>query len=900
MRARSGSVAGIVLAGFERAYAQIARFAPFSARDLGEPGARETFRAVCLAGLERHGLAGLLREGSLECIDLLRAVVRARGAARSPRRALTVAPLWRDLRLASRSLVAGGSTSLIAVGTLALGIGINAAVFSVLDAVVWRQVPFREATRLVELWSFSKDQKFSFRGFSPPLVQQWQGQTDLFDRVEAYDRESFIHETARGSEMVAGAVVTDGLFELLGVNAARGRTFVAGEGRAGGSRAVVISDAFWRKRLGAPLDIGSITVGLNGARYRVAGVMPASFRFPSGAEEIWTVYGEAQPPTGARRAQTLTPYGRLAPGVLFETASHEVASRGERLSDAAGGPPGMTATLMRTTELVSDERTQRSVWALAGAVAFLFLLVCANVANLALSRSLSRTRVLATCSALGASPFDLVRTTVLEQVLLATAGAVAGAGVAALALRLAVAALPDAITAGTLNVIDLDPRALVFMMGAGVAAAMLFGLPPAIMAARTSLTGALGRDGRTSAGSRQARRARSALAIVEVAVSIVLLVGAAVMTRSFVKLATADQGYDARGLISLRLGLPAAGYQDVALRDRAAIAIVDRIALVPGVSGVTVGGLPSETNMVSFGKIEFDHRPGELTPPIMVPMREVPANYFRVLGIPIVSGRAFREDDVDGAVIVNRRFSAMHFRAGDAVGRRFRVEAKPWRTIVGVAGDTLADGERGTRRVEMYYPIGKASNPYRPTMLASVIADFRTLVVRSDRPETVIRQLPGAVHEHDPSIVIWNTALVEHLIGDAIARPRVVFVMMAVCAGFGLVLAMAGLYGVLSCLVAQRRQELGVRLALGASAANVRWLVLGNGLALTGIGTVIGLAAALPLVNAMRALLYEVEPADPVAMIGAALLLCITAAFACWWPARSAGRINPLELLRGV
>jgi hypothetical protein len=336
----------------------------------------------------------------------------------------------------------------------------------------------------------------------------------------------------------------------------------------------------------------------------------------------------------------------------------------------------------------------------------------------------------------------------------------------------------------------------------------------------------------------------------------------------------------------------------VPFRDEAAADIVTRIAALPGVTGVTVGGLPSDVNMVTMGKVEFDIRPGDLTPQALLPLHEVPPNYFSVLGIPFVAGRSFQTDDPEGAVIVNQRFAAKYLPAGNAVGRQFRMPGKDWQTVIGVVGNTLANRETGSNRVELFYPVGKAKDAMRPTMSASAVIDFRTFMARADKPEQVIPQLAGAVHSRDASIVIWKTTMVEHLLADTIARPRVVFAMMAVFASVGLVLAMVGLYGVLSCLVAQRRQEMGVRLALGAGAADVRWLVMGHGLWLTAIGGAIGLAAAGPLVRAMQSLLYEVNPSDPWALAGATMLVAVTALFSCWWPARDAGRISPVELLR--
>ncbi|HUR20134.1 MAG TPA: ADOP family duplicated permease [Vicinamibacterales bacterium] len=885
----------VVLRWLEQIFRVVGRFAPDVARDVRGPEAARTFRTVCLAGFERHGIAGLLWQGIRECVDLAWTIATVRLEAMPVLRSPRLTPLLRDLRLAWRSLRHARTSSAIAVATLAVGIGVNAAVFSVLDATLWRQVPFRDAERLVEIWNFRNVEKFSYSGMLRPQIQEWRRQTDLFDRVEAFASETFIYETDRGAETVAGATVTPGTLNMLGVSAARGRTFAADEGRGGTSQLAVISDGFWRERLGSRSIDGGLAITLGGVSYRVIGVMPPTFRFPSGLQEVWIPYDVEAPPAGGP-PRGLTPFARLAPGVTFDEGAREAAARGERIGVATGGAPTVTASLMRPGQDI-DDRTVTSLWVLSGAVGFLFLIVCANVANLALSRSLSRARDLATCAAMGAAPFALVRTTVLEQLLLAAAGAIAGIGVAEAGIRLTVAALPDTMIAGTLNAIDLDMRALWFMVAAGTMAAMVCGLPPALMAARTSITGVFGGE-RSTTGSRQARRFRAGLAVVEVAMSVVLLIGAAVMARSFIALATQDQGYDTRGLISLRVGLPSVGYKSMPLRDEAAADIMTRIAALPGVTGVTVGDLPSAHGLITVGKMEVSDRPGELTPRVMLPLHEVPADYFRVMGIPIVAGRSFDPADPEGSVVVNQRFAAKYFPGVNAVGRQFRMPGKPWRTVIGVVGNTLADSETGSGRLDLFYPVGKAADAMRPSMPASAIIDFRTFLVRADQPEQVMRQLPGAVHARDASIVIWKTALVEHLLADAIARPRVVFAMMAVFASVGLVLAMVGLYGVLSCLVAQRRQELGVRLALGAGTADVRWLVMGHGLWLTSIGAVLGLAVAWPLVGAMRSLLYEVNPADPWALAGATALVAVTAMFSCWWPARDAGRISPVELLR--
>jgi predicted permease len=466
-------------------------------------------------------------------------------------------------------------------------------------------------------------------------------------------------------------------------------------------------------------------------------------------------------------------------------------------------------------------------------------------------------------------------------------------------IDVAVWALPTVMTSGTLNAIDLDGRALTMLVTTGIITMFVCGLPPAWIATRTAVTAGLGYGGRTTAGSRATARLRAVLVVAEVGVSVALLVGAALITRSFIALTSVDQGYTPEGLISLRLGLPTAGYADADVGRAAMRDVGERIAALPGVTGVTIGGLPSDSGLMAFGALEIPGRAVVAGPPFIAPIHEVSESYFQVLRLPIRAGRAFVLDEISGAVIVNGRFANAYFAGMDPVGQRFRVGRGAWRTIVGVAADTLGDRERASRRFEFYYPIGQAADAARPVRRSSSIAQFHTVLMRTDSPDAIVPLLADAVHERDPSIVVWPADLVERLLAEAIARPRVAFVTILMFAGFGLVLAMVGLYGVLNHLVAQRRHEIGVRMALGAGTGNIQGLVMAHGLKLTCVGCALGLAAAWPMVRMMRSMFYEVAAADPAALITAVSIVSLTAVLACWAPARNAGRTNPVVLLRG-
>jgi predicted permease len=883
-----------------RVFRLVTRLAPADARRDWGADALDTFIATCERAFADRGWFSLVKVAFVEWLDLARATaavrIEPRPAVRLEQGRITLQALgirlWRDLRLAARSVRTGGMTTLTAALTLAVGIGTSAAVFSVLDSILWRQVPFRDHARIVEIANFNVAQKLTYAGFRRELLLDWRQQTDVVSALEAFEHTSFVFAGDRGTQMIPGAVITPGLFRLLGVTANEGRTFGPGDGRAGAAEVAIVSDTFWREFLGgADAAIGT-DVALDGRRYRVVGVMPSAFRFPSGLEQIWTPYDIDQPPAEAAPARGMTAVARLANGVTRDDADRMVRARGEPLNLASGGRKGTTAALMNTAGGV-DEASERSLQVLTGAVCFLFLIVCANVANITLSRSAARARDLATCAALGAAPGDLWRQVLLEQAMVACAGVAGGAVLAFAGVSAAAAVLPESMTSSTLNAIDLDSRTLLFLMTGGVVAALASGLAPALVARRTPVVSLLNSGGRSSASS-LANRFRTALAVAEVAVSVLLLVGSTLMTRTFLNRALEDPGFDPVNLVSLRVGFPAR-YGDAMARDRAAVDLSARLEAMGGAKS-TVGGLPSDVDLMSFGQFEFEGRDG-LTEPMPVPVHEVPPGYFEVTGIRLLRGRTFAAADAN-PVVVNDRFANKFFSGSDAVGRRFRVGTGVWRTIVGVAVDTSAATSNGERRLETFYPIGSASDAYRPTRKASAVVDFRTFLVRTPQGRAAIPALVGVVQAFDPALVVWKSAMVEDVLAGALARPRAIFLLMSVFAGTGLLISTAGLYAVLAHLVSLRRREFGIRLALGASASQVRRVVLGRGLAIASVGVVLGLIGTMSLAGTMRALLYEMSPVDSVSIFVAAVFVGLAALFACWWPARRAGKVDPTELLR--
>ncbi|HUR19900.1 MAG TPA: ABC transporter permease [Vicinamibacterales bacterium] len=804
-----------------------------------------------------------------------------------------------DLRLAVRSLLASRVQSGIAIMTLALGIGVNASIFSVLDSLLFRPLPFADAGRLVDIWNFAEKSKVSFPRFPLPVLREWKKQTDVFDRMEAYDTDSVTLQGPRGAELVSATFVTPGLLPLLGIPPLQGRLFNEGDGREGTDAQIVISERFWRESLGSPEAVIGSAIVINDRPHTVIGVMPATFYFPYQPQDAWLPVDMKDPPAARQTRFAMTAFARLAPGVTFDRATSAVTERGTRIRSAMGGEPGIGAILQRRDK--TDPRTRQSLIVLGGAVAFLLLIVCANIANLSLARTMARGRDFAVRSALGASRRDLIRETVIENLVIGVLGSIGGLAVAALALKAAATFIPQEMTFQSLNSIDLDGRALGFTLLAGLLTAVLFGLPPAIIGSRPNILGVLRIASRSSSGSTAARRFRSSLVVGEVTIAIVLLVGAALMTRSYLKLQSVDRGFDSDGLVAVRIGFPAGPYADAAVRDRFSDDLVRELRTLPGVTSATAGSVPPDNSITSFGKIELAEAPGTLSDELMIPVYMVWPTYFSTLNLKLVEGRTFTDDEPAGAVIVSQSYAKKFWPGQSALGRRFRFEDEPrWFTVVGVSAEVrqlgLDDAEGAYEWFEpMRVPPGTVARPRR---IPAAVIDYRTFVVRADNPVSVGPQLSQAVHRLDQRMVVGKTDVVNDLFTKAIARPRVVLLLLMVFSGMGLILSAAGLYGVLSYLVTQRMREIGIRLALGARPDGVFRLILRSGLTLTATGLALGLIATLYLVRVMRVILYEVEGSDPVAVLSMSALLLATALFACWRPARRAMKVDPVSLLR--
>jgi putative ABC transport system permease protein len=863
--------------------------------------------------------------GIAEIADIVRTAVRGRlgvitvvtggrppGRDRDPR-GWTGVRLTADLRLALRHLRAAKLPAAIALVTLALGIGVTSAVFSILDAMVLRPAPFAHADRLVEIWNLQTRSGVSHPGFSRALLREWRAQSDLFDAFEGYDVTTLVDERPEGAEMMTGVVVTPELPSMLGMPPLRGRLFTDDRRRQAGSSdpalhapawpdadAILISERLWRERWHGRAEALGASLRLSGRTYTIAGIMPAAFRFPNDRVDFWLPTNVTAASVSPAVPSRLVAFARLRPGVPEAQAAEAVRARGGGLARAIENEPDRTA-MLHFVGRNTDRTLRTSLFVLAGAAVFLLLIVCANLASLSLSRALERARDNAVRASCGASRADLVRALLVEHLLLGAAGVAAGLVVAAATLDLTVALLPDSARLSGMNAIDLDARALAFTGVIGMGATVLFGLPPAWLASRPRLLALMRHESRSATGSRAARRLRHLLVTAEVTLAIVLLVGAALMARSFVKLQQVDRGFDTRGLVRLRVGLPRAGYADPSAQDQFADAMVRGTRRLDRVQAATSGAVPPEATAVHFGLLELDARPGELLEGLTIPAYTVWPNYFTSLGIPIVAGRAFAEGEPLDSLVLSESAARRFWPGESAIGRRLRFEGGRWLNVVGVAGEVRQlrlDDREGS--FEFYYPQQRPASAGPPPFArgTGAIVTYLTFVARSGTPEATLASMRRLAHDIDPRVVVWRADVVDRLFGEAVARPRLVLLLMSVFGGVGLVLAAAGIYGVLSYLVVQRRREIGVRLALGAEPVGIATLVLRQALTLAVAGVVLGIGLSFLLLRIMRALLYEVEPTDPLSLAAVSTLLLFVALVAAWPPARRARRIDPASMLR--
>ncbi|HEX8283351.1 MAG TPA: ABC transporter permease [Pyrinomonadaceae bacterium] len=807
--------------------------------------------------------------------------------------------LLKDVRFAARGLWKRPGFTAVAVVTLALGIGANTAIFTVIDAALLRSLPYRDPSRLVHLWETKRSRDFERREASYPDFLDWRAQSaEVFEGVAGYAPRQFTLALEGEAARARGAAVTANFFDLLGVRADVGRGFVAGEDEPGAAPAAVLGHGLWLRRFGGDRAVVGRKVTLDGEAFTVVGVLPADFQFARlGETEVWTPLAVTPDVASRRYMHWLQVVARLKEGADAGAAAARMATVAagiERDDPGAHAGVGLKVVPLQK-EFVGPVRPV--LFVLLGAVGFVLLIACTNVANLLLARSASRRREMAIRAALGASRWRVVRQLLTESVLLALAGGGVGLVLALWGVDLLVAAIPAAQLAQMpyLRGLSLDADVLLFAFGLSLLTGVLFGLTPALASTRADLQESLKEGGRSS-GSRATGRLRDLLVVSEVALALVLLVGAGLLLKSLAVMLKVDPGFDTRGLLTLRVALPPARYAEDARAARFYDELVRRVSALPGVRGAAA---TSNLPLAGDGGTGSPQVVGRATPASELTeahMRTVSANYFAVMGIPVAAGRVFGERDgveAPPVLLVNKTYAERVFPGEDPVGRRLTFKwsgDRPPFEIVGVVGD-----EKVTSLDARTTPVVYFHNQQGPDSSAA-------LVVRAEGADPTA--LAGAVREAarglDPEVPVFAVQTLEQMVAGTRATfmRRYPAYLTGVFACVALLLALVGIYGVVSYAVTQRTHEIAVRVALGARGRDVLRLVLRHGLGLALAGVAAGTVGALMLTRLISGLLFGVSAADPAVYALVSLLLVAVALVASLVPARRATKVDPMVALR--
>jgi len=800
--------------------------------------------------------------------------------------------LRQDVNYAGRTLLRSPLFALTIVATLGLGIGANTAIFSFVDAMLLSPLPHPDPDELVTVWQdFGSTGGPTREWFTPPDYEDLRTANRTFEAVTPVLSWNPNLTGLDEPERVTGLIVSTDYFAIAGVAPALGRGFNAGDAQ-GDARVVVISHGLWQRRFGGEATALGSTMTLNGLPWTVIGVMPASYQAPFVPGDVYRPYQLTTFSAGCGRGcYVMRVLGRLRDGVTLAQASADAAALAARIREAAPGEKqGMELRVVSLHEQLTGP-VKPALAALLGAVGLLLLIACVNIANLLLARSAVREREVAVRTALGASRRVILRQLLTESVIIALIGGAAGVLFAIWGVDLLVRLSP----AGTprLESVALDSRALTFALALTLTTGMLFGAFPALQLASTNTSETLKESGglRTSAGR---RRARSALVVAEVAIALTLLAGAGLMLRSFARLQAVDPGFRAENAVALQLLLPAATYREADAQVAFHARLQERLAANPGITAtgvVSMLPLAGDNTDVSF-LIEGRPLPANREEATAADYRNVTPGYFAAIGMRLLRGRPLNEADRAGApqvALINENMARRYWPNDDALGKRiteFGPEG-PWTTIVGIVSDVHHRGPGQPVRPELYLPFAQ-----RPVAGAWLVA--RTVA----DPLRILPEIRGEVRALDPDLPVAQQTTLEALMKQSVAMPRLFMTFFGFFALVALLLAAVGIYGVTAHAVSQRTQEIGVRIALGADASSVVSMIVGQAMTVAGIGVVIGLAAALLLSRALRTLLFELAPWDPLTFASIAVLLVAVALVAAWTPARRAATLNPVKALR--
>jgi putative ABC transport system permease protein len=849
--------------------------------------------------------AGMTRDDARrDALLKLGGLAQATEACQSRQGLPFVETTMQDLRFAFRMLRKTPGFAAAAILTLALGIGANTAIFSVLNAVILKPLEYQQPERLMKIASsFPNYDDF---WISTPEYLEFREWTRAFSSVGAYQMGESNMTAAERPQRVRMMQASDDLFKTLRAGPLLGRTFDATDTRPGGAAVAILSEGVWRSSFGGnPAVVGS-TAEIDGVRRTIVGVMPREFDVADLHVQLWLPL-VIDPATANRGGHNAFLIGRLADGVTLQAARAEMQTlltqwreRSIRSTPAGAPPPPgrpLHAPDDKAHRLHIDPLQARivgtattSVWVLQGAVVLVLLIACANLSTLLLSRAESRRREFAVRAALGATLGRLLRQSIAEGCLLSTIGGGLGIGVAVAGLRTLVTAFPASLPRS--GNITIDWRVLAFTLGVALATGVIFGIAPLLHLAPQSAATALKEGGQRTAGGRHLLR--RSLVVCEVALSVALVVGAGLLIRTVGKLTTVDAGFDRSRLITFAVSLPTAKYSTPVARRQFYQRLMDQLGATPGVTSLAaMSGLPPYRT-VNANTTMFEN----YTPPPGQPSQDVDyyqavtTGYLATMGIPVVDGRAFTDADMDGSpvVMVNQTMARLYWPGQTAVGHRLRPccnPATPWMTIVGVIRDVKQGGVEKKTGSELYFHAGRNAQATMNVVIRTPLA-----------PAALANTIQRTVASLDPTLPVVGLRAMDEVFDEAIGRPRLLAQLLTIFAALALLLSTIGTYGVLSYMVTERRREIGIRVALGATRQSVMRMVLGQGLGLTFAGVAIGLVLAIAAGRLLASLLFGVTAIDPVTITAVVALIGTVALIACFVPATSATRVDPMVALR--
>ena len=808
--------------------------------------------------------------------------------------------LAQDVRYGARVLLKHKAFTSVAVITLALGIGANSAIFSVVNELLLRPLPFRDPDRIVMLWEVTPEGRHQ-NTTSRANFRAWRDQSTNYENIAAFSDQRFTLTGDGEPEEVSGQLAVPDIFKVLGVDPILGRTLVAEDGEPGSPLVAVLSHSLWQRRFGGQSNVIGQSITLNAINFEIVGVMPPNFQFHikqrSGTgrpAEVWVTLPMPTGNTENERGRFLSTVAKLKPGVTADQAAAELRTIESRLSDEAPQfNKNFSAEVLPLREQFFGN-VRRPLWLMLGAVGFVLLIACANVANLLLSLATSREKEIALRAALGARRSRIVRQLLTESLLLALLGSALGLGFASLGIKALLLISPRDVV--SLQGVSLNLSVMLWTLGISILTGIIFGLAPALHISRLNLNDSLKEGGKSDSGQAAgSRRLRNVLVVSEIALAVVLLASAGLLVRSFIRLQQVDRGFNPDNVLSMVVRLPSARYPEDPQLVQFFSDAMQRVQHLPGVrSAGMINFLPLYGGLGSATGFKIEGRPEP--PPGQEPgtdVRVVNAGYFQTLGISILRGRNFsdlEQHEAKRVILINEALARKHFPNEDPIGKRLDVQMfeNPTPTeIIGVVGNVRYDSLIDEAPPAVYFPHPELAYP------------FMTLVIRTDgEPTAIAPAVQREIRAIDPNQPVSDVRTMDQVMSEAVSRSRFNTLLLALFAGLATLLSAVGIFGVMNYSVALRTREIGLRLAVGAQPRQVLLLVLKQGLRLTIVGVGLGLAAAFALTRLLTGLLFGVTAVDATTFATISLILVFVSLLACYLPARRAMRIDPMLALR--